>query len=335
MIKFREFFERSPDAQKSVKFVLLTGDDLILKDIVIEHIGHLTGLWNVRERFEVNDVRSIVALWEEGSLLGARFMDIRVKGKLKNNKLWKHFLAKMSVGKNYMMVSFQGEEPSWEGVLARPIFQIVECVFPKRIKDRMKLVDLRLKTKKCQLNQEMLKELTVRIKSSEEIESAATTLSILSQSGKITEQEITYVAGERDDFRNTLRAISHSNTVVLLEEIENLDPMLLLSNWHSIFKKMYCWINQTGENDNRREEPTADDDDGESEDGEVSEPLVFQEIKLNRYQLEDYKIAKKNYSPRLIRLIMESINEVYQDVRRGKKEGWQERVRFILTTLPK
>jgi hypothetical protein len=331
-VKFKDFFERSTDAQKNAKLTLLTGDDIVLKDIIIEHLGGLTGLWNVRERFEVKDVRSIVALWEEGSLMGARFMDVKVKGKLKNNKIWNQFLAKMSAGKNYMMVSFQGEDPSWEGVLARPVFQIVECRFPKRTKERTKLIDLRLKTRGCRLDQEMLKELSVRVKSSEAVESAVITLSILAKSCKITEQEITYAAGERDDLRNTLRAISRSNIVVLLEEVERLEPMLLLSNWHSILKKMYCWINQTGEDDDRKKEP--DDDEGD-EDEEVSEPLVSTEIKLSRYQLEDYKIAKKNYSPLLIRLIMENINEVYQDIRRGKREGWQERVRFILTMMPK
>jgi hypothetical protein len=332
-MKFKEFFERSTDAQKNARLTILTGDDPILKDIIVEHIGRLTGLWDVRERFEVKDVRSIVALWEEGSLMGVRFLDVKVKGKLKNHKLWKPFLAKMRASKNYMMVSFQGEEPSWEGVLVRPIFQIVECNFPKRMQDRTKLVDLRLKAWGCHLDKEMLKELVVRVKSSEEIESAVMTLSILSQSCKITEQEITYAAGDRDDLRSTLRAISRGNVVVLLEEIEKLDPILLLSNWYSIFKKMYCWIGQeTGENDDRKEGSDVDEED---EDEEVSEPLVSTEIKLNRYQLEDYKIAKKNYSPILIRLIMESINEVYQDIRRGKKEGWQERVRFILTTMPK
>jgi hypothetical protein len=331
-VRFKEFFERSTDSQKNARLTILTGDDLILKNIIIEHMGGLTGLWEARERFEVKDVRSIVALWEEGSLLGARFIDIRVKGKLKNNKIWKPFLAKISAGKNYMMVSFQGEEPSWDGVLARPVFQLVECNFPKRTKERTKLIDMRLKIKGCQLDQEMLKELSVRVKSSEEVESAVTTLSILSRSCKITEQEITYVAGERDDLRNTLRAISRGNIVVLLEEMERLDPILLLSNWHGILKKMYCWINQTGEGDGHKEEPDADDEEGEDE--EVSEQLASTEIKLNRYQLEDYKIARKNYSPILIRLMMESINEVYQDIRRGKKEGWQERVRFILMMMP-
>ena len=332
-MRFREFFERSSDSQKNARLTILTGDDLILKNIIIEHLGGLTGLWDVRERFEVKDARSIVALWEEGSLMGARFLDVKVKGKLKNNKLWKTFLAKISAGKNYMTVSFQGEEPSWEGVLYRPVFQLVECNFPKRTKERTKLVDMRLKMKGCHLDKEMLKELSIRIRSSEEIESAVTTLSILSKSSKITEQEITYIAGERDDLRNTLRAIARGNVVVLLDEMEYLDPILLLNNWHSILKKMYCWINQTGEDDNRKEE--EDDDSEEGDDEKVSEQLVSTEIKLSRYQLEDYKIARKNYSPILIRLMMESINEVYQDIRRGKKEGWQERVRFILTMVPK
>lgn len=335
MIKFKDFFERSTDSQKNARLVLLTGDDQIMKDIIIEHIGGLTGLWGVRERFEVKDVGSIVALWEEGSLMGARFIDIKVKGKLKNSKLWKNFLARISADKNYMMVSFQGEEPSLEGALARPVFQIVECRFPKRTKERTKLVDMRLRMKGCRLDREMLKELSVRVKSSEELESAVTTLSLLSQSCKITEQEITYVAGERDDLRNTLRAIARGNIVVLLEEMEKLDPILLLSNWHSILKKIYCWINQTGEGDNHKEEQSANGDGEEDDDNEeVDEQLASTEIKINRYQLEDYKIAKKNYSSKLIREMMESINRIYQDIRRGKKEGWQERVRFVLTMMP-
>src|SRR6516162_1381541 len=101
MIKFRDFFDRSIDAQKNARIILLMGDDQILKDIIIERIGSLTGLLEVRERFEVKDTRSIVALWEEGSLLGARFLDVKVKGKLRNNKLWKPFLAKVSAGQSY------------------------------------------------------------------------------------------------------------------------------------------------------------------------------------------------------------------------------------------
>ena len=334
MIKFKDFFERSTDAQKNARLLLLAGDDQILKEIIIEHVGRLTGLWDVRERFEVKDVRSIVALWEEGSLLGARFIDVRAKGKLKNNRLWKPFLAKITAGKNYMMVNFQGEEPTLEGVIIRPVFQYVECKFPKRTKERSKLIDLRLKTKGCQLDKEMLKELSVRVKSSEQVESAVMTLSILGQSGKITEQEITYAAGERDDLRSTLRAIAYGNIIILLEEMERLEPLLLLSTWHGILKKIYCWINQTGENDDPKEK-TEDEEDEEDEEEERSEPLEPTEIKLNRYQLEDYKIAKKKYSPILIRTIMEGINEVYQDIRRGKSEGWQERVRFILTMMPK
>jgi hypothetical protein len=330
-VRFREFFERSTDTKKNAKLTLITGDDQVLKDIIVEQMGRLTGLWDVREQFEVKDVRSIVALWEEGSLMGARFIDVRVNGKLKNNKLWKPFLAKISASKNYMTVNFQGEEPSWEGMLARPVFQFVECKFPKRVKERAKLVDLRLKTNGCHLDQEMIKELSVRVKSSEEVESAVLTLSILSKSCKITEQEITYAAGERDDLRSTLRAIAYGNIIILLEEMEQLEPILLLSNWYGIFKKIYCWINQTGEDDDHKEEPDIDDEEEEEE----SESLVSTEIKLNRYQLEDYKIAKKKYSPVLIRTIMEGLNEVYQDIRRGKSEGWQERVRFILTMMPK
>jgi hypothetical protein len=330
-MRFREFFERSTDTQKNARLTLLTGDDQILKDVIIEHMGRLTGLLEVRERFEVKDVSSIVALWEEGSLLGARFIDVKVKGKLRNNKLWKPFLAKIVPGKNYMTVSFQGEEPPWwEGVLVRPVFQFVECNFPKRVKERTSLVNLRLKTKGCHLDKEMLKELTVRVKSSEEIESAVTTLSILAKSHRITETEITYAAGEREDLRNTMRAISYGNIVVLLEEMEKSDPLPVLSKWHSILKKLYCWMNQTGEDDYRKEELTEDD-----EDEEVSEALVSTEIKLSRYQLEDYKVARKKYSPILVRQIMEQINDVYQDLIRGRKEGWQERVRFILTMMPK
>jgi hypothetical protein len=78
-MKFSEFFNRFSDSQKNAILTLLTGDDLVLKDIIIEHVGGLTGLLGVRERFEVKDVRSIVALWEEGSLMGARFMDVKVK----------------------------------------------------------------------------------------------------------------------------------------------------------------------------------------------------------------------------------------------------------------
>jgi hypothetical protein len=336
-LRFKEFFERSSDSQKNAKLMLLTGDDLILKDIIIEHMGGITGLWGVRERFEVSDIRSIIALWEEGSLMGARFMDVRVKGKLKNSKILKPFLAGLSPGKNYMMVSFQGEDILWDGVVSKPVFQIIECNFPKRAKERITLVNLRLKTRGCHLDLEMIKELAVRIKSSDAMESAITTLSILGQSGKITEQEITYAAGERDDLRSTLRAISRCNIVVLLEEVDRLDPILLLSNWHSILKKMYCWVNQAGEKDDHEEESETDDneDDGEDEDSEKSEQMDSIEIKLNRYQLEDYKIAKRNYSPLLIRMIMEKINEVYGDLRKGKKEGWQERVRFILTMMPK
>lgn len=333
MMKFKDFFERSTDSKKNARIILLIGNDQILKDVIIEQIGGLTGLWGVREKFEVRDVRSIVALWEEGSLMGARFIDIRVKGKLKNNRLWKPFLAKAVAGQNYMMVSFQGEEPTLEGVLSRPIFQLIECNFPKRVKERTRLVDLRLRTRGCQLDQEMLKELSVRVKSSEEVESAVMTLSILFQSCKITEREITYAAGEREDLRNTQRAIAYGNIIILLEEMERLEPRQLLSNWHGILKKMYCWINQTGEDDDRQEE--SENGDEEDEDEEVSEPLTSTEIKLKHHQLADYKVVKKKYSPVLIRTIMEGINEVYQDIRRGRDEGWQERVRFILMAMPK
>jgi hypothetical protein len=231
-----------------------------------------------------------------------------------------------------MTVSFPDqEEPPWEGVVLRPVFQLVECNFPKRTQDRTRLVDLRLKTRGCQLDREMLKELVIRVKSSGEIESAVMTLGILARSGQITEREITYAAGERDDLRSTLRSIARGNIVVLLEEVERLEPLLLLNNWYSILKKIYCWIGQqTGEDDRR-----ADTGDEEDEGEVVGEPLMATEIKLSHYQLEDYKIAMKNYSPILLRSLMERINEVYQDIRRGKGEGWQERVRFILTRMPK
>jgi hypothetical protein len=337
-LKFRDFFERSTEAKKTSRILLLTGDDPVLKELVIEHLGRVTGLWDVRERIEARDVRSIVATWEEGSLMGARFLDIRTTSKLKNNKLWKYFLAQVSPGQNYMTVSFQ-EDPPWEGILSRPIFQVVECKFPKRARDRVGLIDSQLKMKGCRLDPEIVKELAVRMKTTEGMESATTTLGILFQEkGRITEREITYVVGERDDLQNTSRAISRGNILVLLEEMDRFDPILLLSNWTSILKKLYCWISQTEKKDDRYEKP-LDDEDGESEDESGDEPTGAPgkpfEIKLNRYQLEDFKIAKQRYSPFLIRSLMEDFNGVYQDIRRGNKEGWEERIRFILTKMPK
>jgi hypothetical protein len=324
-MKFQEFFERSSEAKKASRILLLVGDDPLMKQVIVEHLGRLVGLWDVREQIEVGDVRSIVSVWEEGSLMGARFLDIRAKNKIKNNKLWKDFLARVTPGQNYMTVTFTGEGPEWGGVLARPIFQVIECRFPKTTKERTRLADLRLKTGGCKLDAEMVKELGGRVKSMAELESAVTTLTLLSKSmPKITEREITYVAGESENVSNTSRAILRGNTLALMEEMDKMEPILLLSIWHSTFKKLYCWMSQISGKD----EPEEIMDESEEEGEAVQDDL--QDMKVSRYQLKDYKIAKQRYSQPLIREIMEDINGIYQDIRKGRKEGWEERLRFVI-----
>jgi hypothetical protein len=326
-MKFLEFLERSAASKTGSHVVFISGDDNILKDIIVDECGRLTGLRDVKEQYTVSDVKSVIGLWGEGSLMGPRFLDVRVGSKVKNGHLWKTFITGIRPSENYMFIRLEGDSSGISEILLRGLTSVVECRFPKTTREKARLITSRLKMRGCIVEKEEAKELATRIKTSAEMESSVLTLALLYRSSKkITERDITYVAGEPERFKSSSRALLRGNVVLLAHEINEVEPILLLSIWHSTLKKLYCWMNQQEGKDEKKDSHEEEDDAVEEE----NRPGV---LNISRYLLKDYRAAKQKYSQLLLRQVMEDINRIYQDVRMGRTEDWRERARMVLTKL--
>lgn len=325
-MKFLEYFERSESSKKAVKLLFILGDDVLLKDIIYKEYLRCVGVH--RERVEIQDIRDLVSLLGEGSFFGSRFFDVIIKSKYKNTSSWSQLGDSVSQSTHFTSVRFESDlkQPS-ELVTKSHFISTVDCRFPKTNKEKIRFFDYRFKAHGVKLGQETLKEIAPKIRTSADLETVSLTLGLLARSGlQITSKDINSMVGETELITVSSRDLLNGNMVRLAEEISHLEPLFLLSAWHGILKRLYCWICQTSSSD--YQEPS-----GEEEDEEEESQTEVKVKKVNKYHMKEFKIAKERYSLLLVREVMEGLNSIYQDIRLGRDENWQERTRILIQKL--
>lgn len=317
VIKFKlaDFFTTSKETLAAIPILLILGDDLLQKDMIVEHYARSCGLWpHAVETMEIMDARNLFSEWDSGSLMGARFLKINCPGKIKNPQYLERLFTTIPDSEDKMVLLVN---TPWSGKTqekARALVSEIECKEPKNAKQKVKLIEVRSKFKGLDLTPEHLKSLADRTFSTIEIETILTTLSLICPPGtRVTNKDINQVAGETISRRDITRSILLGITVRLNEEIMASEPLPICTAIFNALHRLYCFLCFPED---------AEDD-------------IVLRLKIHRFTLKDWRSARSKYSPQFIREILERVNKVYQRVRSGSTELWQEELRAAIEDLGK
>lgn len=311
-LKAVDFLARSSEDQAAESIILLTGEDLLLKEVVIESFARSAGMWpDLVERLEILDARNLLGEWREGSLMGPRFLKVSTPGKLKNPsallELAQNTEDKMAIVPN----------AAWQGTsqleFAKRSCEI-ECKEVKSSKEKQKLIKVRAKQLGLDLSDDMLKAIADRIDSTEDLEITVTTLILLSRtSQELNVKDVTAVAGDPVKYRDTTRSILMGNTARLTADILDGDPLPTLVTGINVLIKLYSWLIEEG--------------------GEEEESKALDRLKIHKRHAKLWKDVRKKFSPQLIRSVLDKWVSVYQEIRIGDDTAWREKLRISILGL--
>jgi hypothetical protein len=328
-MKFLEFFERSSLTVKSIRCLLLTGSDSTLKNLTAQTYSQIINCSQATEPLKLSDLQDMLALWGEGSFFGPRFFAVTLAAKTKNLGCWKQLAGRVKHSDHFMLIDFESDNPNLVDLNHSPSFiTVVECKFPRTTKEKARLVDFRARQRGYVLDPDIAKEIATRIKTANEMESVTLTLGLIFKIRKrIVMRDIDYLLNMDRPASINSHALLTGNLRELYRDIDSLEPMFIVTGWFNVLRCFYSWLCQ----EDRKSPGIAsavdiaeDNEDGDDENSEV---------KLNKYQLKDYRLAQQRYSLPRTREILESFNSIYQDLRVGRSEGWRERLKMAAQKL--
>jgi len=312
-LKASLMLELPPENLARYSILFLVGEDFLMKEILAETFARATNLYpHEVEVFDIDDARNICSEWEEGSLMGARFLKIRV-AKLKNPELFEQLRTEPdSLDK---MVVYLPSSTSKALEKALGSHTVVECKEPKTVKEKEKLIIARAKIKSLELLESAITAIAERSETLGDIESNLTTLQLVQRSqGKILMEDVLAVSGEATNSKDLTKAILRGNTVRLNREMIEGVPIANLSTGIQILLRLYVWLCNKDK----------------SKDSDLQEKL-----KIKGYGVKDWEQARSRYSPQLIREVLRDWRRLYQKIRIGKDGLWQEELRLSIAKLNK
>ena len=316
LIKATDFLSLSKDIKLTHRVLLLSGDDDVLKTLVLEDFGRATGLYpDSLEKTTVDDGHQLAGLWEEGSLFGDRYLIITVDEQSKFSKLeYLERSLKFNQNDHDRMVILVGVKKPWDGSsfsTVKDFLTEVDCKSLKQKKDKIKLIQVRSKFRGLTLSEDLEKMIAERTETSVDIENVITTLYLVRGSYEVRSKDVEQATKEPPERRDITRALLIGNIPRLTKEIEEGDPIPVLAAMHETLLKLYTYL--------------ACKDDNELE--------VLSLLEIQKYYLKDWKAAKQNYAPQTVRELLIIVNACYQDARIGRDFLWKDRLSQSLRSL--
>jgi len=306
-----EFLEKTAEIKKKYRVLLLTGDDILLKEIILEAYGRDTDLFTELERYSILDGRNIEGEWSEGSLLGVRLIAVYVPGKIKNFAALERALKHQKDVEDLLVII---PDLSWKEVDTNRIKDLlleVICKNPRTKKDKQRLVKVRAKMHGVNLREDIAKMVVERMESTMDLETMVSLLCLLLKSGEqIKLTDVPAIIGEPPKLRDMTRAILKGNTTRLAREILEGDPLPTIGAGHALMLKLFTWLE------------CNEEDEG-----------IVERLGLSKRFIKDWRLARLHYAPQTIRKVMEVWEKVYRDIRRGRKQDWKERLRLSIRDL--
>lgn len=305
-----EFLSLPKEQRVSGVFYVLLGDDELMKDIVVDELLEAHDLAHSdKELHATSDGEKVARLWEEGSILGSRFLVVRVSGALKRAK---ELLTSVSLAlaDDILILRMSKAASKTEQEIVGRSTEI-RCSSPRNKNDRQKIIWSRLKAYKLATEEGVVRQFAERTQSLFEIEQNIRLLSLVADGGFITSKLFEYIVSEPEHQRDTTRAVLNGNSYRLCRLLDQWDPLQVLREIHLSLFRLYYWIELTS--------------------GEGDEAAAVSLLGIPMRSKTYWRAAKTKFHPVMLRGLMVEINRIYRDVLSGRAdESWVGRLKYLL-----
>lgn len=307
LMKAQDFLAEPDEVKANHSVILLSGEDELLREVVLTSFGKATGLYpDSVERHTVNTGTHIVGFWEEGSLFGSRFLVMDVEGKFTKQDFLERSLKYTKESTDKMVILSDIKSP-WTAASYNDVkdqLLEVECKVPKTKKEKAKLIRVRARAFSLSIPEEVEKVLSERVESSVEVETVLRTLSLVTGDHPVKLKDAQQVTKEPLEFRDITRSLLLCNTIRIAKEINEGDPLPTLTMIHNTLIRLYCWLG----------------------DWKDQEDEAIEKLEIPKRFLKDWRASKQKVAQKTVRLLMNSVNDAYQEARSGRGELWKEKL---------
>jgi DNA polymerase III delta subunit len=307
VVKIADFLDQDTETQSKSPVLLVSGEDELLRNVLIESYGKATGLYpSSLERHTVQTGIHVSGIWEEGSLFGARLLVIEIEGKLSKLETLERSLKYTTDPLDKMVLLTDIKHPwttSGYAGIKESVLE-VDCKVPKTKKEKAKLIRVRAKSFKLEIPEDVEKLLSERVENSIEIETCLRTLSLVTRNHPVKLKDAELATREPPEFRDIARAILLCNTIRLAKEISDGDPIPTLSVMHTTLLRLYSWLG----------------------DWKDQEDEAIEKLEIPKRMLKDWRASKQKVAQKTVRTLLNHVNEAYQEARLGRGELWKEKL---------
>jgi len=305
----------SSERKKISPVTILTGDDLLLKNLVINEItANLPNLADI-EKCEAKTANEIARQVGEGSLFGIRLVvvDLLTKKWGSTTRLKSAMYEMISMEDNLVVKA--EALPSGKEKIIPPAFEI-DCTKVTHKKSRKKFISYRLEKHGLKTTEDALKSLVERTETTGEIESVLIALKYaFYNSTELTQREVIKATAEPSQRKDINNAMLAGNTPRIIKEVLSGEPVYTLTFLYSVLLRIYTYLEM--------DEAGATDD------------AIMEVLNIQKRSLKNWKATKTKYSSKLIRQLMEVTAKCYQQVMWGRTEVWKEELQFQIKKLGK
>jgi DNA polymerase III delta subunit len=290
---------------------ILTGDDALLKTLVVNRYAELSGLTREEtEKYAVSSADQIAVKVGDPSLFGRRLLDIELSGKW--GQLKRLIPVLRDVRDTEDVVVIRVDQTPKQNQLNN-LYQEIDCRKLAKSKSRQRLISQRFKHYGLEPTEEAVKGLSERTVFTSEIEASIKTLYFARGRFKdVGLADIKRATAEPPERRDITRALLKGNTTRLAKEINEGDPFYTLIVLHSSLFKLYTYLEMVH--------------------AEVEEEVIKERLNIPNHTIKEWRAAQHKYASRLVRETMEVVAEAYDRITSGR-EGWQEILHYKLKSL--
>ena len=311
-MKALDFFDLNDRSQIS-NIIFLIGDDEVLKVLVYQKLLILLSDLDLElESFEVSNIKEISDRLTEGSLFGNRLVVFNLNNTSNVDlDIFNQSILQAKESQDFFIIKVtQADVKQIQHLITE-----VDCKKVNTNKFKEKLISLRLSHYNLKITEEGLKKLVERSEGTSQIESTIKALAFaIGEENTINVYDIAKSTAEPPSRKDILRALITGNVLRLSKELFEGDPLYTLTIFHNSLFKLYTWLEMT-ENGSKEEEEKA-----------------ISLLNISKRSLKEWKASSKKFASRIIREVLESTTEAYQDVISGR-DSWREKIQFFLRKL--
>lgn len=288
----------------------LSGEEVMLKVMVKDRILEKVGIpKNEIERYTAKTAEQAAIFVGEGSLFGRRLVMIELEGKWGRTQALREALREAKENEDVIVISATSMPDKSQSL--NPLLTEIECKKLIQKKQRYKLITCRLPYMGLTADEEVITKLAERTDGAAEIHIALQILKYTARDGVINLKEVEKTTEEPAQRRDITRAVLTQNTTRLAKEINEGEPLLILTILHGTLLKLYVWLEANPEDEEK----------------------TMEALELTKRRLKDWKAARTKYSAIAVRRLLEKVSDAYQIVTTGRTGNWRHVLQMAFRDL--